>query len=545
MNKKLIAILLLFSLMITFASCGELIPPAGGGVIKPSDSDTPSDDNNGGTVGDDPIDDTPQDEELKFTVSLMLGGEIYIPKETEGENAIKVRWSDGQSFHTETIGADGIASTTELDGDYSVSVIGIPDGYTYNPNIYKATNSNPNVIVDLLKITTTRGLGTGLYGGSCIKLNKTGVYRANVRTEKSIVYYEFTPTKAGVYSIESMMDISAEMYNPQVDIYNGTTAAKFFNERRNDGGVCGTYTKNFKYTVEIDESFIGNCYTFGILVEGKDATYPVQVDFEIKYLGEYHYDFTESELIFTEFIPNYQKVDKNGNIVFDSDRFDLWFAEYSAYLEEDMAKYGSSSYVDAALRIDSNKIFDERAYKLNPNDGYYHVYDTVKYAAYGGWGPILYADISIPGIFMELSLNQVEYAGNKVLTVSEGTENYKLFIEGYNELIIPHGDSGPFLCNSDCPCFLSGINGGSCAIEDNCMKCKSTCRHLPREYKFQRGYADIAIKGRCPVTEELKDFLQKLSESERYFADGNGWVESQGYDAYEDSQWLFACGYYH
>ncbi len=545
MNNKLIAILLIVSLMLTFVSCGELVPPAGGGVINPPSNETPDDNQDNGDQGGNGGEDNP-DKEVTFTVSLMLGGELYVPESTDGDEAIKVRWSNGHSFHTEIIGADGMASTTELDGDYSVSVIGIPEGYTYNPNIYKATNSSPNVIIDLLKITKTRGLGNGLYGSNCIQINKTGVYRATMRAENSVVYYEFTPTKAGVYSIESMVDISAEMYNPLVNIYNGTSAAKFLDETRDGGGVSGNYTTNFQYTVKIAEEFLGGCYTFGIFVNGKDAVYPTYVDFEIKYLGDYQYDSVKSEMIYTEFIPNYQKINKNGNLEFDSERFALWYAAYVAYLEENMTKYGGTSYTDAAIRIDGKRVFDEKYYKLNPEDGYYHVYDTDKYAAYGGWGPILYADISSACIFMELPFNQVEYQGNKALTVCEGTENYKLFIEGYNELIIPHGDSGPFLCNKNCPCFISGANGGSCAIEDNCTKCKSTCRHLPREYKFQRGYADIAINGRCPVTEELKDFLQKYSENQRLFSDGNGWAEqhSPRYDSYEDSQWLFACGYY-
>ena len=49
-----------------------------------------------------------------------------------------------------------------------------------------------------------------------------------------------------------------------------------------------------------------------------------------------------------------------------------------------------------------------------------------------------------------------------------------------------------------------------------------------------------------PVTEELKEFLQKYSVNQKLFSDGNGWAEQYvpRYDAYEDSQWLFACGYY-
>ena len=64
----------------------------------------------------------------------------------------------------------------------------------------------------------------------------------------------------------------------------------------------------------------------------------------------------------------------------------------------------------------------------------------------------------------------------------------------------------------------------------------------------KEGYADWCnADGVVPVTEELAEFLQKFAISQRYFADGDGWVETnsrKSIDAYEDSQWLFACGYY-
>ena len=146
---------------------------------------------------------------------------------------------------------------------------------------------------------------------------------------------------------------------------------------------------------------------------------------------------------------------------------------------------------------------------------------------------------------MKFKLKNYGYFNGKNLTLSGGTENYKLFIEGFNRLTQGSGEKvGAYFCVATCPCIAS--NGGVCAIEDNCTKCTSDCRHIYRRYIGQRGYADIAIKGRCPVTEELKDFLQKYSVSQKLFSDGNGWAEQHvpRYDAYEDSQWLFACGYY-
>ena len=102
---------------------------------------------------------------------------------------------------------------------------------------------------------------------------------------------------------------------------------------------------------------------------------------------------------------------------------------------------------------------------------------------------MLCAKITKPCAYYEESLNLIESHGNKNLTVSNGTENYKVFVE----------QSYAAVCNSDGVCF---------------------------------------------VTNEMKEFLQKFSVSQRLFFDGNGFVESTGVYAAEDDQWLFACGYY-
>ena len=62
------------------------------------------------------------------------------------------------------------------------------------------------------------------------------------------------------------------------------------------------------------------------------------------------------------------------------------------------------------------------------------------------------------------------------------------------------------------------------------------------------GYANYCNgDGVIAVTQELKDFLQKLSIKELYFRDGNGWCETHDVyptDSTEEDQWLFACGFY-
>lgn len=531
MKKYLLVLLLIFSILVSATACGEYNPPMDDTDNSTSDG---TQDDNGNEEQNPPENNTG----TPFVATVMLNGKPFVPNGAGDSDALKVRWTDGKSYHTVNVGEDGSATCYGLDGDYSVTLLNLPTGYTYNPNIYTASSENPNVIIDLLSISSGRGNGTELY--SCIELSNPGVYRANIKTEGQVVYFQFTPTKAGIYVIESLMDVSAQMYNPIADVYSGSAHFKVYDEKLDGGGASSGYTKNFKKTIQIAQSFIGNSYTYGVWVEGKDAVYPVNVDFAITYLGGYTYDGIVSSIMIPEFIPNF--LNKQGTT--DTAKFNSWLEDYRLYLSQDRALFGDSEYYDAAVIIDGKRVFDQDYYKLNPNDGYYHVYDAEKYAATGGWGPILYANISIPTKFIDAAFNTIEYAGNKNLTLAGGTENYKMFIEGYANMI--HSDSSrtPYFCVSDCPCYPD--NGGCCPVEDNCSKCSSGCRHIPRANMYQKGYADIAINGRCPVTEELKDFLQKYSVSQKLFSDGNGWAESYvpRYDAYEDSQWLFACGYY-
>lgn len=516
--KNLIAILLVISLLFAFASCGQYNPPASDGTENETDKNNDKengsqDSEQGGT----------QQRGEPFVATVTLNGKIYTPPTVSDDSlAVKVRWTDGKTYQTVTLGDDGKAECYGLDGEYYVTLINLPDGYTYNPNIYIASNDNREVVIELLTISSARGEGTDIF--KCIQLHTTGVYRTVMQKSGQEVFYEFEPTKAGTYCIESIVDISAGMYDPVLDIYAGSSQYKIREKRIDGGGASGSYTTNFKHVVNIDEQFIGNVYTFAVMLEGKDATYPVNVDFVITYMGGYSYDWITSNFVYPEFIGN-----------------DFDMGAYKTYLYEDRAKYGDSSFKIASVKIDGKNVFDQQYFKLNPLDGYYHVYDEVKYAEYGGWGPILYANITIPTHFIDSPFNLIESVGNKNLTLSQGTENYKLFIEGYSALV--HGDVSYF-CVTNCPCLAT--NGGCCSIEKRCTKCTDDCRHINQRYIGQRGYADIAVDGRCPVTEELMQFLQKYSVSQKLFSDGNGWAEqsSPRYDAYEDSQWLFACGYY-
>lgn len=448
-----------------------------------------------------------ENEQGKFSVSLLMNGKPYVPI-----SPVSVTWThtEGHSVHTAEIGEDGTASVTGLDGDYTVTLSELPQGFAYNANIYKATNDDPNIIIDVHRIITTRGEGADLY--DCININSTGVYTVDLNSADHVVMFEFSPQQMGTYSVESWLPITNEMLNPRADVYTGNSQFKVFSHTQDVGGVCGSYTRNFKFDVEIAAESIGQSFTFGIKVVSKDGTYPAKVTFAVQLDGEFYLDLPTSTII----VPS----------------FDLVKAP-----DYDPAEY---EFVGAEIEDRGNYIFDGKMYGLNEEDGYYHMINetTGKFD-----GPILFAKISQPCRFFDDAFTTLEYRGNKALTVNGGTENYKLFIEGFGALA---GGMGRYFCAEDCPCLAT--NGGACLESAECEKCTENCRPCPDAGYGHAGYAGYCNSdGVYPVTEELKDFLQKYSVSQLLFRDGNGHVETHEtikVNATEDDQWLFACGYY-
>lgn len=452
---KILILLLIFGLSFTLISCGHSQETP---YIPDVDLDDDQDDDDDGGNTNPPVTNT-----TEFKVSLIYNKKIYIPEEE-----VTVIWSDGTSQYSAVIDEQGYAKQ-QLDGDYTIYLDGLSDDYTYNPNIYTATNDIPVVEIDLLKISQTRrGNGTGLYNE--YKLSNTGTFRTTIERRNQKVYYEYSPNKAGYYVVESIVNTYDDVVNPKLDIYIGTTAAKFFHDSVNEGGAStkGGYTKNFKWVVKLAEQEIGNVYTFAVYADSKTGIYPINVDFSITYAGEHYLDLTVSTLM-TAYEANFKT--------------DEYSKEYTYY----NADGGTGSYYNGTTNGDP--VLKASNFKYNEEDGYWHVFNLNKYPETDGYGPILCAAITSPCAYYEEALSRIESHGNKDLTVSNGTENYKQFIE------IDYAAAS----NSD---------------------------------------------GVCYVTKELQEFLQKFSVSQRLFFDGNGFVELAGTYAIEEDQWLFACGYY-
>lgn len=427
-------------------------------------------------------------EKSVFTVKIIFDDELFT--ETAG---IEAQWQSATSVHRAAFDpADNIAKIEGLDGDYSVTLVGLPDGYMYDTNVYKATNNNRNIEIEIFEHVTTRGEGSGPY--NCIGINRLGAYTAEVDSARDTVFYQFSPTRAGTYVIDTICDVMANEVNPAIDVYVGTFANKYYSHTVDSGASEAEYTRNAHYVIDVDAMNIGADYTFAIKATHKESIYPVQVSFVIKYASNYvNEDYYSTRKVI---IPDQNALYARGKITQPKGKL--------VYPE---VKISNGVY-----------IFDNTLYGLNKDTGCYHLYNEAsgKYD-----GPMLYAKITKRHRFFALQdgadinfANVESISGTAVLAVEDGTEWYKLFIEGGSGL----GD-------------VVGLES----------------------YTHYSGLANFIDNkdGVYPVTEEVKIFLQKFAISQRYFNDGMGWAETTaedelGYRIYasEESQWLFACCYY-
>lgn len=503
------------------------------------------------------------DTENAFTVRLRLDDANAYYTNTDG---LQAQWSDGFNIYRADF-VDGVATKTGLDGDYQVTVIGIPQGYAYNPNAYTATNENKDVVVNFYSIVKTRGEGKGLY--QSITISRLGVYQVEIADESDIVYYQYEPTREGRYTIETWVDTVQNRINPLLRIYTGTFAVKYFSHIQDDGSkYCNDYTRNALFDVQLTKDMLGNVYSFGVQATHKDAQYPVYINFAIAKDNDLGYNgesekaqmmqpdelysmmgkelqrvsalsFDEVKALLptadeTALRAQYDKLCALPTQTFKDTVALNTFIEQNGYMENYIDRYmrslgvGVGTWTWAEKQENGVNIFDADMYKLNAKTGFYHLYDETVYTGDGlygygfGYGPVLFAVIDKPNRFVDTAFTAIEYRGNKNLTVSNGTENYKLFVEGYDKAY-----------------------SMSCSVYGNA---KPEDFGFPTETIGIKGYADYVNKdGAYPVTEELRAFIQKYSVNQLLFMDGNGWAETQfdpPFYATEDDQWLFVCGYY-
>ena len=160
---SLIILSLICAAAFCFTACGTYTPPS---TPPPDKPNTPGD-----TPGGD------EEEENLFKTTLVCNGAKFIP-----QIEMSAQWSDGIGFYTAEFDGDGVATKSGLDGDYTVTLTNLPDGYTYNPNIYQADNDNREVEIELYPLIPTTGTGTDKYN-NIINISQLGAYRVTFTEE--------------------------------------------------------------------------------------------------------------------------------------------------------------------------------------------------------------------------------------------------------------------------------------------------------------------------------------------------------------------------
>ncbi|MBQ9113491.1 MAG: hypothetical protein IJY05_01040 [Clostridia bacterium] len=548
-----------------------------------------------------------------FSVTLMFNGKPLATAATYGVVAQWTRTDDIAEIHRAPFDESGYASVKGLNGNYQVS-LEVPKenmskfNYLYNPNKTKTTNGNRDIEITLFRMGRFDD-GNGKGAWNPYEISQTGVYEVEIKSATDKVYCLYAPKKPGTYTIESWVDVNIDKVNPKMEMFESyVTRKEFFTV--NDGGASGTFTKNFSHAIDMDESNFaadGNgqvVYVFAIRAEEIDGNYPVKIRFQISYKAPFSYDTYPTELIAaTELnemllqkinelraMPKETFISVTGLSEMDyivlQDLTDGQLKDVHtpyrifrgspilSYILRQYAPSGTLKYPEVTnsrgvTYFDGSmfKYYDPEKY--TNGDGFYHLYDEILYSSTDGFGPILYATITMENRFLGgdyRTLTTIENAGNKALSVAVKDENqniklrnHKIFLEGYINVL--NASSGfSYFCSDNCTCehaqigssFESAANPGqyiqSGVCIADCASCMSDCLNCPEELFQTFGYADVAVGGGVfPVTNELKTFLQQFAISQRYFMDGNGWAEthlSPTIDCAEADQWLFGCLYY-
>lgn len=515
MKKKFATILiaLIAALSLTGCADGSSKDGLGGDASVPDTPTTPVIPVDPPDNPDDPVDppDNPDDPtDTDCTVTLYYDGKVFYPDDT-----VQAQWTKMNTLGevvgipvTAKFNKDGVATAKDLDGNYKVALTNAPKGYTYNPNLedYNANSkNNRHINIELDKLNVTKNDGSNYYTKRIVLENiKEGnnVYKINIKNASQEVYFSFTPAKNGVYTFESWADVTQNEVNPKMCLYSGSGSyiAPTPHTILDDGGISGSYTKNFAYTLNFDQSSVRATIPFTVKATSSKS-YPVSFNFCLKYTGPYSIDDQYKEVLPQEFMPilndaDYEaklaEVQKTGNQA----EIDEFLATYKKFSESSDAvsnkKLAAQTliYQFGTTRHDfpetGKNMLSDKNIKLNPEDGYYHFYDSEAET----YGAVICASF---------------------------TANTRC--------MVPNPDYGTGLMNTSVPRKLKG-----------------------KDYtKFINSYyAVYAVNGYYPVTAELKEYLQAYAKSQGWFFDGKGWLETgnPGISSTEAGQWLACCVYF-
>lgn len=164
----------------------------------------------------------------------------------------KVQWCAGTVCKTPVkVDSNGVAAIEmdDTDGGYYIHIQegAMPEGYTYNPNIYTTDASNREITIQLLKLETASS-GDGKVD-TPYQVGE-GAFNINVPSKAEYPFYVFTAPTAGTYVIESLA--VDKLATTVIDAVLLTfTSSEFLNKGREviDAGGVG---KNFKHEVTLE-----------------------------------------------------------------------------------------------------------------------------------------------------------------------------------------------------------------------------------------------------------------------------------------------------
>lgn len=210
---------------------------------------------------------------LNITTNNYLVRVLY-PNNTPVTDKVKVQWcTDANCYTPVKVNNQGYADSALEDDLYYIHIDRIPEGYTYDPNIYTATADSKYVEIKLIELYTFKK-GTGSQDDPYEMESKT--YNVSFETEGNagMKYFSFTATETGTYNLKSLATDKFAL-NP-TDPYLGFLGTS---DNLRDMDISGNIkgVVNFDYTFEAEA---GVTYKFIIIVSSA-TKYPTDFNIQI------------------------------------------------------------------------------------------------------------------------------------------------------------------------------------------------------------------------------------------------------------------------
>ncbi len=550
--KKLIRLIPLAAIALTLVSCGE--------IVDPSTNDNPTETTKTTDKSDD------NKETIEYKISVMVAG---TENKYPGNGKLQIILQNNKSTITADLDANGDAIIKAPEGEYYARLSGAPGAYVYNPNETIVNTQNREGIINLYtKAKVTGGKGTDLYTNvyTIDNLNKFEVgtsyyYQTTIKSQSDVVYYQFKPSVAGTYKIESCVSMYDNLINPKVLKYRASSVASGFLDSEIDKGgqtIEGGFTKNFAFTSSFAERQIGNVQKFGIKADVMAGlqNYPVDITFKITYVGDAEQSYVYREIKYAEDI--YYKRDSDGNYLTDSDGD--YIIEYEK-ISEGASEHFNVSYDDTHNTAFFNKLLFGNDFSQSSMTNYYYkarysLNDNGEYVLDPTGDYVRKAQLPISsgsGYTECANFERMIKNGKTVLDVKECFLNSK---DGIWYMWADEAHTKAYRLFTTFSGTTKYLEQPIDHLEDEGGKGVSsvaTNRYTEDGTRIIENYKRLVEAeltdcensgGRVCVTDEIKNVLNIISNNNQYFFDGKGWCEQDGTYADEDSQWLFACGFY-